>query len=567
MQPETSTDHRESSDARTGRAPDRADPGQAVGEAPRLADLLAEGPLDPVRAVALVGDVAEALEEARARGDIPPELDPARISVERTPSGEHARLEASGVASPVGDQLSSGAGLRYLSPEVIRGEPNAPNVDVYSLAALLYHCLTGSVPFPRGRGRAVLFWHLHAPRPRATAARPSLRPAIDPVLARGMAVDSRDRYPTSRALVEDARHALGVASTQQPAATGAAPVPAPAARDSGAAASEPLEWRPLAPTSRLRTRRTLRRLAVVFGVLALTTAALVALAFVVAGGLDDAPPQSSVDDAPPQSSVANAGPLELAVPTGWLRGTPAAVPAALPVRRPIVLEPPGRRDRLIAGTAPPSASVALLRRLRPAPDVAELVSVGGVRAWRYRAAKLSGAGGPVAVYLVPTDRDVAVVTCLAHGAARSAWFAARCEQAVGSLRLTAGRIARIRPTKRQTAGVARAFRRLNAARSRYPSRIFASPPAVAQATAALALARAHRRAAADLRSLRLTRLGRPAARAAARPLERTGAAYRSLARAVQGDVRRWAVARRAALAGEVRIRRALRGLRLVGYPD
>jgi hypothetical protein len=560
VQPETSTDHRESSDARTGRVPDRADPGQAVDEAPTLADLLAEGPLDPARAVALVGDVAEALQAARARGDVRPNVDPARIVVERTRSGEHARLDASGVASPVGEQLSSGVGLQYLPPEVIRGEAISPNVDVYSLAALLYHCLTGSVPFPSGRDRAVLFWHLHAPRPRATAARPSLRPTIDPVLERGMAVDSRERHPTSRALVEDVRHALGVASTpaQQPAAAPNPPVPVPAARDSGATASEALEWRPLAPTSRGRTRRTLRRLAVVFGVLALTAAALVALAFVVAGGLDDAPPQSS---------VANAGPLELAVPTGWLRDTPAAVPAALPVRRPIVLAPPGRGDRLIAGTASPSASVALLRRLRPSPDVVELVSVGGVRAWRYRAAKLFGAGGPVAVYLVPTDRDVAVVTCLAHGAARSAWFAPRCEQAVGSLRLSAGRIARIRPTKRQTAGVARAFRRLNAARSRYPSQIFASPPAVAQATAALALARAHRRAAADLRSLRLTRLGRPAAQPVVRALERTGAAYRSLARAVQADARRYAVARRAALAGEVRIRRARRGLRLVGYPD
>jgi len=295
----------------------------------------------------------------------------------------------------------------------------------------------------------------------------------------------------------------------------------------------------------------------------LASAALVAVAFVVAfvvaGRLDDAPP--------PQSSVANAGPLELAVPTGWVRGTTAAVPAALPLRRAIVLEPPGRRDRLIAGTATPSASVALLGRLRPAPAVVELVSVGGVRAWRYRAAKLSGAGGPVALYLVPTNRYVAVVTCLAQGAARSAGFAPRCEQAVGSLRLTRGRITRIRPTKRQTAGVARAFRRLNAARSRYRSQIFASRPAATQATAALALARAHRRAAADLRLLRLRGLGRPAVRAAVRALERTGAGYRSLARAARrGDARREAVSRRV-LAGEARIRRALRGLRLVGYTN
>lgn len=561
VQPETSTDHAESPDPRTGRAPDRADSGRAADEAPTLAGLLAAGPLDPARAVALVGDVAETLEAARARGDVPPNLDPARSIVEGTPSREHARLDASAVASPVGDHLSSAASLQYRSPEVIRGEPIGQKADVYSLAALLYHCLTGSVPFPRGRGRAVFYWHQHAPRPRATAARPSLPPAIDPVLVRGMAVDARERHPTSRALVEDARQALGVASTpaQEPAGLAAPPAPAPAARDSGATASEALEWRPLVPTSRGRTRRRLRRLGVVFGVAALIVAALVAVAFFMAGRLEDAPPQSS---------VANAGPLELAVPTGWLRGSAAAVPAALPIRRAIVLEPPGRRDRLIAGTATPNASVALLRRLRPAPAVVELVSVGDIRAWRYRSAKLVGAGGPVAVYLVPTDRDVAVVTCLAHGGAPSARFAPRCEQAVGSLRVTGARFARVRPTKRQRAGVARAVRRLESARSRHGSKTFASPPAATQVTAAFALARADRRAAADLRSLRLTSLGRPAARTAVRALERTGAAYRSLARAARGrDARRYAVARRAARAGEIRIRRALRGLRLVGYPD
>jgi hypothetical protein len=136
------------------------------------------------------------------------------------------------------------------------------------------------------------------------------------------------------------------------------------------------------------------------------------------------------------------------------------------------------------------------------------------------------------------------------------------------LRLTEGRIAPIGPIRRQAARVARAFRRLNAARSRYRARIAASRTAAAQATAARALARAHRRAAAKLRSLRLTGLGRPAAGAAVRSLERTGAAYRSLARAARrDDARRYAVARRAALAGDVRIRRALRTLRLVGYLD
>jgi hypothetical protein len=114
--------------------------------------------------------------------------------------------------------------------------------------------------------------------------------------------------------------------------------------------------------------------------------------------------------------------------------------------------------------------------------------------------------------------------------------------------------------------VARAFRRLNVQRSRYRSRVAAARTVAGQARAARAVARAHAAAAAALRSLQLSGLARPGGAAAVDALDRARGGYLSLAGAARrGDARGYAAARRVALAADLRIRRALRSLRIVGY--
>jgi hypothetical protein len=118
----------------------------------------------------------------------------------------------------------------------------------------------------------------------------------------------------------------------------------------------------------------------------------------------------------------------------------------------------------------------------------------------------------------------------------------------------------------KAAGVARVFALLNAARARYRSRITRAATAAAQAGAARAVARAHATAEERVRALRLSGLAQPGGGRARHALERARHAYLTLAGAARrGDARRYAAARKAALAADLRIRRALRSLRLVGY--
>ena len=98
----------------------------------------------------------------------------------------------------------------YVAPEQAGGGPPGPAADIYALAAVLAHCLTGSVPFPRDSDAATLLAHLSAPPPVPSMLRQALPQRLDAVVARGMAKDPAQRYATATALAQAAAHALGL---------------------------------------------------------------------------------------------------------------------------------------------------------------------------------------------------------------------------------------------------------------------------------------------------------------------------------------------------------------------
>ena len=92
--------------------------------------------------------------------------------------------------------------IDYIAPEQIRGQRVDSRVDIYALACVLFECLTGSVPYPRENQAAVIWAHLNEEVPRASAVNPTLPPAVDEALARGMAKAPEDRFATARELVD-----------------------------------------------------------------------------------------------------------------------------------------------------------------------------------------------------------------------------------------------------------------------------------------------------------------------------------------------------------------------------
>jgi serine/threonine protein kinase len=180
-----------------------------------LATLLDRERLDPERAVRLVSQVAEALDAAHARGLVHRDVKPANILLAPGPgSPERAFLSDFGIAKRSGslpELTRTGhfvGTLDYVAPEQIRGEEIDGRADQYSLACVLYHCLTGEPPFARPSEVAVIYAHLNDDPPRPSARRPDLPAEFDAVVERGLAKAPEDRYASCSALGVAAENAV-----------------------------------------------------------------------------------------------------------------------------------------------------------------------------------------------------------------------------------------------------------------------------------------------------------------------------------------------------------------------
>jgi len=98
----------------------------------------------------------------------------------------------------------------YCSPEQVRGQEADGRADQYGLACVAWHLLTGSAPFTRDQGMAVLLAHLSEPPPALSCRRPDLPRAADAVLERALAKSPQDRYDSCREFTDALREALAL---------------------------------------------------------------------------------------------------------------------------------------------------------------------------------------------------------------------------------------------------------------------------------------------------------------------------------------------------------------------
>lgn len=191
-----------------------------------LGQLIAQdGPLPLSRTVSFIAQAAEALDAAHADSLVHRDVKPTNLLVTRQ---DFVYLVDFGIAHVFGLSTSGQAltatgatigTLDYMAPERFtgRGEVDA-RTDVYSLACVLYECLTGQRPYPADGLPALMHAHLDAPPPRAAAVRPDVPPALDRVIAIGMAKDPADRYPSTGELARAA--SLAVHGTMRPPGVG-----------------------------------------------------------------------------------------------------------------------------------------------------------------------------------------------------------------------------------------------------------------------------------------------------------------------------------------------------------
>jgi len=168
------------------------------------------GPLSPARAVAIITQIASALDAAHAAGVTHRDVKPPNILVTRD---DFAYLVDFGIASATTDekltQLGTAVGTwKYMAPERFSNDEVTYRADIYSLACVLYECLTGSPPYASDSAGVLVSAHLMNPIPRPSAKRSGIPRAFDAVIARGMAKKPHDRYASAGDLARAAHDAL-----------------------------------------------------------------------------------------------------------------------------------------------------------------------------------------------------------------------------------------------------------------------------------------------------------------------------------------------------------------------
>ncbi len=359
-----------------------------------LRERLAGGGIPAAQALALLAPIADALDAAHAAGLVHGELTPDAVRVDTAGTPRLAALDVPVRVSGLGVEGVRLGDIGYASPESLGGQQLTAASDIYSLAAVLCHCLTGETRVPEQTDS-------RAERQQARARRAHRlgpgAPVLADVIARGMAKAPADRYEQARSLIEDAAKAVASASW-------------------GPSRSSP---EPVAPWRR-----------VAFG---LFCAGVIAAGVLEAETRSNTGPVSVPRKAQSARSVSD-GPLGIRYRPPW-RAAPGTVPGAFavvgsPGQAPILLSSgpatlaagPLARSSPVPGGAPPQLV------LRYGPASAAAASIAGHAASRYDWT-LPGGRSLVGFVLASAGSDLALICSATVRAQRSL---AACQQLAGA---------------------------------------------------------------------------------------------------------------------------------------
>ena len=158
-------------------------------------------------AIAIVRQVASALDHAHARGLVHRDIKPENILLHE---GE-AMVTDFGIALAAGGEPGSrltSVGLMlgtpaYMSPEQGSGERTLDlTSDIYSLGCVLYELLAGEPPYNGPTAQAVIARRFTDPVPGVRRLRPTVPPAVEQAVKRALATVPADRFRSAGAFAD-----------------------------------------------------------------------------------------------------------------------------------------------------------------------------------------------------------------------------------------------------------------------------------------------------------------------------------------------------------------------------
>ncbi len=172
---------------------------------------LGRGPLSRASALAVVAQIAAAIDAAHAAGVIHRDLKPDNVFL-LAGDAIDVRVLDFGYAKLAEHLLSDGSLTAanallgtplYMAPEQVQASREVDaRADLWSLAVIAYELVVGRAPFPSTNVADLFVEILARPIPLPSAVDPSLSPRLDAWTVRALARAREDRYPNATALSE-----------------------------------------------------------------------------------------------------------------------------------------------------------------------------------------------------------------------------------------------------------------------------------------------------------------------------------------------------------------------------
>jgi serine/threonine-protein kinase len=165
-----------------------------------------DGPLAQERVIHIAQQICRSLREAHALGIVHRDLKPANVMLLRQHDDhDFVKVLDFGLVkffsgdNPEGDITNAGTFMgspHYIAPEQARNHSPDQRCDIYSLGVLLYHMLTGKVPFTAQAPVDIILKHLHEAPVPPRELRPELQiaEALQEIVLKCMAKSRDDRF-------------------------------------------------------------------------------------------------------------------------------------------------------------------------------------------------------------------------------------------------------------------------------------------------------------------------------------------------------------------------------------
>lgn len=174
-----------------------------------LEDVIERGPMNAAEVLRVGAAVAGALDYAHGNKVVHLDLKPPNIMLDTHNSPYLADFGLAAALGPEGRAANPGSGtLLYMAPEQMTAEVIDHRADIFSFAIMIYHMLTGGLPYDAQVSLALKQLQYGEELPEIERENRDLPPALTYVLRRGTAMQPENRPPTLTALMDEIREVL-----------------------------------------------------------------------------------------------------------------------------------------------------------------------------------------------------------------------------------------------------------------------------------------------------------------------------------------------------------------------